>query len=198
MKKTLLLLSILAVLSLTAHAQISLFLRGGVSFPTFNFTNLKDKSVTSSSRVGFQAAAGALLSFPGSPLELEPAIQFAMRGTKMKTDLVTMHTYINYLDVPLMLNLAFTLGQTGVFVGAGPQFSYALNGATKYGNESVTLDVSKDLKNVFDISARVHGGLRLFGHQISLFYERGFLNILPSDTFKTYNSGWGVLYAYII
>lgn len=176
-----------------AQNAISPFIRGGVSFPWYS---LDSKLFTTSSIVGFQAGAGAIID--AHIIEFEPSVQVAMRGTKLKNAIVTTSQSLLYVDVPLMVNLPLTIGQTGVFAGVGGMFSYAVAGWSSVGSsKSEKMNLSDELKNRIDLSVRAHGGVRIYGHQLSLFYERGFINLSPIKSYTIYNNGWGILYSYI-
>ena len=197
MKKYIILisLSVLSISCLQAQLLLSPFVRGGVTFPSFSLDN---RNFNTSSIVGFHGGVGTLVDVSSLSFELEPSLQLAMRGTKIKSDLGSQSLSLLYLDIPLMVNLPLTIGQTGVFAGIGGMVSYALMGWEATGSaKSRRISLSEKLGNRFDLSARVHGGLRIYGHQLSLFYERGFVNLSSTNAYAAYNNGWGILYGYI-
>jgi hypothetical protein len=195
MKKYTILTILFVVCIFCVKAQVTPFIRGGVSFPSFSLDN---RDLRANSIVGFHGGLGAIIDIPTLSFEFEPSVQLALRGAKIKNALSTQSLSLLYIDVPLMVNLPLTIGQTGVFAGVGGMFSYATAGWKSAGSaKSEKMNLAEDIANRFDFSARVHGGLRVYGHQLSLFYERGFINLSPSKEYTQYNSGWGILYAYI-
>ena len=178
-----------------AQNAISPFIRAGVSFPSFSLDN---RAYSANSIVGFHGGIGAIVDVPELSFEFEPGMQLAMRGAKLKSGSTTVSRSLLYIDIPMMINLPLTIGQTGIFAGVGGMFSCAVAGWKSTGSaKSVKMNLSEDLGNRFDLSGRVHGGLRIYGHQLSLFYERGFVNLSTDKAYAAYNSGWGILYGYI-
>ncbi len=178
-----------------AQNAISTFIRAGITFPSFSLDN---RAYSANSVVGFHGGIGAIVDVPELSFEFEPSMQLAMRGAKVKGAVNTQSSSLLYIDIPMMINLPLTIGQTGIFAGVGGMFSFAVAGWKSTGSaKSVKMNLSEDLGNRFDLSGRVHGGLRIYGHQLSLFYECGFINLSNSKDYAAYNSGWGILYAYI-
>ncbi len=191
----LVLLSLVAVLS--AQAQyFSPFVRVGVSFPSYSLSGVE--GVSSSMTTGFQGGMGFTSSVPAMPFEVEGAVQLSMRGAEfdMGGEKSKLEQSLLYIDVPAMLNLPLTIYNTGVFIGAGAVYAYALKGWQKLGDKKREDFDMNLLGSRSDVLFRAHGGVRIVGHELSLSWERGFMNVMTGDNVKMFNTGFCISYAY--
>lgn len=198
LKKGLLLGVVAVLMSFAAQAQlVSPFVRAGISFPSFS-TNVEGVTVTSTT--GFQGGVGAMVTLPILNLEFEPSIHIATRGATMESKLdggkVKISPSLLYVDIPVMINLPITIAKTGVFVGIGGAYGCALKGSTKVNDTKKDIDFSNDYSRT-DFFFRAHAGVRIFGNQLALSWERGLLNISEVKGVKMYNNGLCLSYAYI-
>ena len=199
LKKSLLLMVVAVLMAFAAQAQlVSPFIRAGLSFPSFS-TNVE--GVTLSSTTGFQGGVGAMVTLPILNLEFEPSLHIATRGATMENNAMdggkVKSTYsLLYVDIPVMINLPITIAKTGVFVGIGGAYGCALNGSTKVNDKKKDIDFPNDFSRT-DFFFRAHAGVRIFGNQLSLSWERGLLNISNVKELKLHNRGLCLSYAYI-
>lgn len=178
----------------SVRAQYSPFVRAGLSFPTIAASN---NNYQTSSTVGFYGGGGVLLEVAGFPLEAEPSAQVALRGGTLKNENVKVGLKFLCIDGSLMINLPLTLGQTGVFIGAGPAYSYTLLGWDTSQNSWKSLDLNKQLALRHDILARAQAGIRIKGHQLSAMFEMSFINFSKAEDTRLTHRGWGIAYGYI-
>ncbi len=117
-------------LCLSVFAQAQKFgLKAGLTLP-----NQKIGGVSQDMRVGYQAGAIVTLKLLG-PVELEGNLLLTSKGSQhtvsnLGTD-INLKTSLLYVDLPVKLNLTFDVAGTGIFIGAGPTFSYGLAGKIK-------------------------------------------------------------------
>ncbi|SEO06277.1 porin family protein [Mucilaginibacter sp. AW1-7] len=126
MKKYLLSAALLIAVSISAQAQFSLGVKGGVNFSKINTSAVGESSVT-----GYQAG---LFARVGSGLYLQPELYLASKGGKFDfqaTDGTTVTTEgkvkFTTLNVPLLLGKSFGAKNLNFRVMAGPVYSYALD-----------------------------------------------------------------------
>jgi len=131
MKKTILLLSIVAINYISFGQRIDIGIKGGV-----NFSNLEIPDIHTSNKTGYHLGAYSLFKF--GKLGLQPEFIFSQQGTKV--DLGDWDA--KYINIPVMLKL-YLVG--GFNLQAGPQFGF-LNKAELDGN-----NIKDDLKKA-DVS----------------------------------------------
>lgn len=125
MKKYLLSAALLIAVSISAQAQFSLGVKGGVNFSKINTSAVGESSVT-----GYQAG---LFGRIGSGLYLQPELYLASKGGKFdfQTNNATVTTQgkvrFTTLNVPLLLGKSFGAKDLNFRIMAGPVYSYALD-----------------------------------------------------------------------
>lgn len=122
MKKYLLSIAMLVVVSISAKAQFNLGIKGGVNFSKINTDNLKESTTT-----GYQAGLFARI---GSAVYLQPEVYVGSRGGKFSNDNNTVSGKVTFttLNVPLLLG-ARVVGtdKVNLRVMAGPIYSYNMS-----------------------------------------------------------------------
>lgn len=131
MKKTFLLLSIVAINYTSFGQRIDIGIKGGV-----NFSKLEIPDISTSGKTGYHFGAYTLLKF--GKLGIQPEFIFSQQGTKV--DLGDWDA--KYINIPVILKLYVAAGFN---LQAGPQFGF-LNQAELGGNS-----IKDDLKNA-DVS----------------------------------------------
>jgi len=126
MKKYLLSAALLIAVSISAKAQFSVGVKGGVNFSKISTDNLKESTLT-----GYQAGLFARI---GSGLYLQPELYLASKGGKFdfqttNNTTVTTEGKVRFttLNVPLLLGKSFGAKDLNFRIMAGPVYSYALN-----------------------------------------------------------------------
>lgn len=130
MKKYLLSALLLVAVSISAHAQFSLGVKGGVNFSRINTDNLKESTLT-----GYQAGLFARL---GSSLYLQPELYLSGTGGKFDsnsngTDYSGKVRFTN-LNVPLLVGKSFGGKDLNFRVMAGPIYTYQLDKNESFSN----------------------------------------------------------------
>jgi hypothetical protein len=125
MKKYLLSAALLIAVSISAKAQFSVGVKGGVNFSKISTDNLKESTLT-----GYQAGLFARI---GNSLYLQPELYLASKGGKFdfQTNNTTVTTEgrvrFTTLNVPLLLGKSFGAKDLNFRIMAGPIYSYALS-----------------------------------------------------------------------
>jgi len=123
MKKYLLSLALLIAVSISAKAQFSLGIKGGVNFSQINTDNFHESTLT-----GYQIGAFARL---GGAFYLQPEIYLASNGGKFDSnnDGTDYSGQVRFttLNVPLLLGRSFGTKDLNFRVMVGPVYSYALS-----------------------------------------------------------------------
>jgi hypothetical protein len=125
MKKYLLSIAVLIAISISAKAQISLGIKGGVNFSKISTDNVKQSTVT-----GYQAGVFARV---GSDFYLQPELYVSSSGGKFdfQSNNTTVSgngkvTFTN-LNVPLLVGHSFGTKDLNFRLMVGPVYSYALS-----------------------------------------------------------------------
>ncbi|HZX57316.1 MAG TPA: porin family protein [Mucilaginibacter sp.] len=123
MKKFFLSVAILIAIGISAKAQVSLGIKGGVNFSKIDADNFKSSSVT-----GYQAGLFARI---GGGFYVQPELYLNSTGGDFDSNLngtdYNAHVKFTNLTVPLLLGLRFGPKNLNLRVMAGPEYTYMLN-----------------------------------------------------------------------
>ncbi|EHQ27764.1 porin family protein [Mucilaginibacter paludis] len=187
MKKYLLSLAILTLITVAARAQFTLGLKGGVNISKINTDNLSESTIA-----GYQFGAWARL---GKSTYIQPEMYIGSKGGQFNFDSNgsnaggSAKVKFTTLDVPVLIGESFGVSHLNFRIMAGPVYSYILSkdesfssnlGSAyrdfgNYNNSTLGYQVGAgvDLGNI-SIDARYEGGLtRLnekYGQRASLFH----------------------------
>lgn len=121
MKKYLLSAAILLFIGVSARAQFSLGVKGGVNFSQIHSDNLRNSSVA-----GYQAG---LFARVGGPLYLQPELYVSGTGGHFQSNDGTYSGKVRFtnLNVPLLVGYRFGPKNLNFRVMAGPIYTYVMN-----------------------------------------------------------------------
>ncbi|MDR3696779.1 porin family protein [Mucilaginibacter sp.] len=121
MKKVLLTTALLIAVCISAEAQFSLGIKGGVNYSTINSDNLKSSGVA-----GYQAGVFARI---GSGLYLQPEVYLSSTGGHFQSNdnVYSGNVKFTNLNVPLLLGYKFGLSNLNFRVMAGPIYTSVLS-----------------------------------------------------------------------
>ncbi|OCX52734.1 hypothetical protein BEL04_12995 [Mucilaginibacter sp. PPCGB 2223] len=125
MKKYMLSIAAMLLLSIAAKAQFTLGLKGGMNISKINTDNVSESTVT-----GYQFGAFARI---GNGLYLQPEMYVGSKGGQFNFDSNGTNTggsakvRFTSLDVPLLLGKSFGAKSLNFRIMAGPIYSYILN-----------------------------------------------------------------------
>ena len=123
MKKYFLSLAILIAVSISAKAQFSLGIKGGVNFSQINTDNLHESTL-----VGYQAGLFARI---GGGLYLQPELYLGSSGGKFNSsnDGADYSSQVRFttLNAPLLIGKSFGSKDLNFRIMAGPVYSYNLS-----------------------------------------------------------------------
>jgi hypothetical protein len=173
-------------------------IKGGVNLAKMNHEGYSSASeFESKSKTSYNG--GLFINIPvGTNFRFQPEVVYSSQGGK-NTQVIQTPTGnitsnyemdLNYINVPLMLQLQST---TGVFLELGPQFGYLINAKNKSissgaGTSNSEMDI-KDQLNKLDIGASGGiGYLSRIGLGINARYNYGFTNVLDENN-ANYVSG---------
>jgi len=192
--KHLILIATFAFAGIILSAQNARF--GFTAGPAFSNLKVKFGGEDESGDTKTGITAGVLVNIPaGKSFSFQPELNFVQKGTKQKETYggVTEKYQIttNYLEVPLNLLFNNNSNAGTFFIGAGPSFSFALSGKTKYddGTDSYSEDLhfgndidNDDLKGL-DIGINALTGYRFSnGLLFSAGYNAGLNNLMPGGS----------------
>lgn len=145
MKKNILILTaFLLVMGFSATAQlngISIGLRGGVDFQTFNGKDMNDDALKLSMVPRFNL--GLTADIPVAPdFYFQPGLLFTTKGAKSKDTFLGMDMSaeynLSYIELPLSLLYKPMLGNGHFILGFGPYLAYGVGGKVKYEIDNVS------------------------------------------------------------
>ena len=121
MKKYLLITALLITVCISARAQFSLGIKGGVNYSTVSADNLNSSGVA-----GYEVGAFARL---GGGLYLQPELYLSSSGGKFNSNdnTVTGNVHFTNLNVPLLVGLKFGPKNLNFRVMAGPIYTSILS-----------------------------------------------------------------------
>jgi hypothetical protein len=176
MKKYVLSLALLIAVSISAKAQFSLGIKGGVNFSNINTDNLHQSTLT-----GYQAGVFARI---GGGLYLQPEVYLGSSGGKFDsnnngTD-YNAQVRFTTLNVPLLLGESFGTKSVNFRIMAGPVYSYFLNTDKNFSNNFEGAYTDFGHYNNSTLGYQVGAGVDVGAATVDLRYEGG-LSRLNSD-----------------
>lgn len=198
MKKSILLLAVVALFSLDIQAQSvqrsdaagGFGIRGGVNF--FNFGGEDASSNDYTNRAGFHAGVYTNL-FLGSRIALEPGAYFSVKGTQ-NDGVGDPRAILNYIDVPLLLRLYVT---DGLNIFGGPQASFLMSSKFEGDFFGSTFSYDTDAITKTDLGFVVGLGYNLpKGVNIQGSYDFGTSPVFKDSDAAIYNRGFKVSLGY--
>jgi hypothetical protein len=176
MKKYVLSLAILIAFSISAKAQFSLGIKGGVNLSNINTDNLNKSTLT-----GYQA--GVFARF-GSGLYLQPEVYLGSSGGKFSSDDNGTYNYgqvrFTTLNVPLLVGESFGTSSLNFRIMAGPVYSYLLNTDKSFSDNFNAAYNDFGHYNNSTLGYQVGAGVDVGAATVDLRYEGG-LSKLNSD-----------------
>ncbi|WP_073572340.1 porin family protein [Algoriphagus zhangzhouensis] len=190
MKRIVLSLSMLLLVTFAVNAQSSLGIRGGGSF--FNFGGEDARENDYINRAGFHA--GLYASFNGGgAVAVEPGVYYSVKGTQAD-NAINSRAILNYVDVPLLFRLK---AGDGFNVFAGPQLSFLAN--SKFEGDLGDSTFSFETENVrnTDVGIVVGLGYNLpHGLNIQGSYDYGMTTVFKDSDADIYNRGFKLSLGY--
>jgi hypothetical protein len=174
MKKYILSIAVLVAVSISAKAQFSLGIKGGVNYSTINTDNLRSSSVA-----GYQAGLFARI---GGGLYLQPEVYLSSTGGKFNSNDNQYSGDVKFtnLNVPVLLGLRFGPKNLNLRVMAGPIYTSVLST-----NENIS-DSFRSAYNDFGqykkstLGYQAGAGIDLGSITADLRYEGGLNDINPN------------------
>jgi len=172
MKKYLLSAAMLVALSISAKAQFSLGIKGGVNYSTIDADNVKSSSVA-----GYQAGAFARI---GGGIYLQPEVYLSSSGGKFTSNDNTFSAKVKFtnLNVPVLVGAKFGPKNLNFRVMAGPIYTSVLSNNFSNTVNSAVNDFGQYKKSTLGYQAGA--GVDLGPITADLRYEGG-LTDLNSD-----------------
>jgi hypothetical protein len=172
MKKYLLCLAMLVVVSITAKAQFSLGIKGGVNFSKINTDNL-----SSSTRTGYQAGLFARI---GGGLYVQPEMYLSGTGSNFHSDDNSVSGHVNFtnLNIPVLIGKRFGTGSANFRIMAGPIYTSVLSHSLSQSISDAYHDFGKYNNGTLGYQAGI--GVDILGLTTDLRYEGGLTKINPN------------------
>lgn len=159
MKKLILVLTLLCIVSLSFSQGISYGIKGGYNYSTVRANNQR----LIDGQDGFHA--GVFMNISAVLLQVQPEIMFSQKGYEVENgnDL-----RMNYIDMPLLLKVkVFPF----VTIDAGPQYSYLIN--TQETSDDIVVPAMPSFKKS-DLSAVIGTSVTVWKVGASVRYVHGF------------------------
>jgi hypothetical protein len=171
MKKYLLSVALLIAVSISAKAQFSLGIKGGVNYSTINSDNLRSSSVA-----GYQVGAFARI---GGGLYLQPEVYLSSSGGDFNSNDNSYSARIRFtnLNVPVLLGLRFGPQNLNLRVMAGPIYTSVLSHSESFSQNinSAVIDFGQYKNSTLGFQAGA--GVDLGAITADLRYEGGLSDI---------------------
>lgn len=178
MKRTILSIALLIALSISAKAQFSLGIKGGVNFSKINTDNIKESTTT-----GYQAG---IFMRAGGSVYLQPELYLSSTGGKFEfqnsNNTVTEEGKVKFtnFNVPVLLGTRFGAKNLNFRLMAGPVYTAILNKDESFSTYATNTyhDIGNYKKGTLGIQAG--GGVDLGAITADLRYEGGLTKINPN------------------
>jgi hypothetical protein len=184
MKKYLLSAALLIAVCISAKAQFSIGVKGGVNFSKINTDNFNE-----STRTGYQA--GLFARF-GNAFYVQPEVYLSSTGGNFVTTDNTFRAKVNFtnLSVPLLLGHSFGSKNLNFRLMVGPVYTYTLSKSESFSdNANAAINDFGHYKNS-TIGFQAGGGVDLGPITADIRYEGGLTKI--SDDFGQHQKLWAL------
>jgi hypothetical protein len=173
MKKYLLSVALLIAVCISAKAQFSVGIKGGVNFSQINTDNLNE-----STRTGYQVGAFARI---GNAWYLQPELYLSSTGGKFSTTDDNFRAQVNFtnLSVPLLLGHSFGSKDLNFRLMAGPVYTYALSKSESFSDNVNGAIADFGHYNNSTLGFQAGGGVDIGPITADLRYEGGLTKINP-------------------
>jgi hypothetical protein len=173
MKKYLLSVALLIAVCISAKAQLSVGIKGGVNFSQINTDNFNE-----STRTGYQVGAFARI---GNAWYLQPELYLSSTGGKFVTRDGDFSAKVNFtnLSVPLLLGHSFGTKDLNFRLMAGPVYTYALNKSESFSDNTNAAIADFGHYNNSTLGYQAGGGVDIGPITADLRYEGGLTKINP-------------------
>jgi hypothetical protein len=183
MKKYLLSAALLIAVSISAKAQLSLGVKGGVNFSKISTDNLKESTLT-----GYQAGFFGRI---GNSLYFQPELYLSGTGGKFESSdndqSYSGKVRFTNLNVPLLIGKSFGQKDLNFRIMAGPIYTYQLDKSENFGS-----NVSGAFQNFnkSNLGYQAGAGVDIGAITADLRYEGGLTKI--SDSFSKRQNLWAL------
>lgn len=183
MKKYLLSAALLVAVSISAKAQLSLGVKGGVNFSKISTDNIKESNLT-----GYQAG---LFARVGNSLYLQPELYLSGTGGKFESSDNNQNfsgkVRFTNLNVPLLVGKSFGEKDLNFRVMAGPVYTYQLDKSENIGSN---INGAIQSFNKSNIGFQAGAGVDIGAITADLRYEGGLTKV--SDSFAKRQNLWAL------
>ena len=211
MKKITLLLSAMAVMAASVHAQVNFAPELGLNLSNYSFKE-GSFSINSGMRAGLRVGGMTDIRLTDN-LYLQPGLLYVMNGFKWSFDFIgqpnTIKASVSTIEIPV--NLLYKAGKPGkgrLFVGGGPYIAYNIGGNIKSTVDGITTSEKMKIGNdstcllkPLDIGIGINIGYEFTENFYARLHSQyGFTNLLPisSQTNANINSyNFGLSFGYI-
>ncbi len=186
MKKYLLSIALLIAVSISAKAQFSLGIKGGVNFSKINTDNFKESTLT-----GYQAGVFARI---GNGLYVQPEVYLGSSGGKFNanSDGTDYSAKVRFttLNVPVLIGKSFGASTLNFRIMAGPVYSYNLSKSESLSNnfDNAFNDFGK--YNNSTLGFQAGAGIDVGPATVDLRYEGGLTKI--NDNYGQRQNLWAL------
>jgi hypothetical protein len=173
MKKYLLSVALLIAVCISAKAQFTVGIKGGVNFSKINADNFNE-----STRTGYQAGVFARI---GNAFYLQPEAYLSSTGGKFTTTDGSFHANVNFtnVSVPLLLGHSFGSKNLNFRLMAGPIYTYALNKSESFSDNANAAVADFGHYNNSTLGFQAGGGVDIGPITADLRYEGGLTKVNP-------------------
>ena len=184
MKKYLLSAALMIAVCISANAQFSLGIKGGVNFSKINADNLNE-----SSKTGYQAGVFARI---GSAFYLQPEVYISSTGGNFSTTDGYYHASIDFtnLSVPLLVGHTFGSKSLNFRLMVGPVYTYAFDKNESFSGVANGAITDFGHYNNSTIGFQAGGGVDIGPITADIRYEGGLSAI--SNDFGQHQNLWAL------
>lgn len=190
--KKLVMIFLIALFSISGIAQSKFGIRGGLNMANVDIS-ASGVTIAPEARTTFFAGINFDIQI-NEKLSFSPGIQYTGRGYKLSSNGATSEAKLDYIDVPLLLNLRLPLSETTSILLSGggmPGFLLAATGESSYNGRSESQDI-KDGVETFHFGLTFGGGIEITSKNLiivpQIYYTIGLTNMDKNNPSSSSNS----------
>jgi len=189
MKKALFFIMVAAIGLMSAQAQISAGIKGGLTMANMNL----DEPENTSADFALGGHAAVFLKTGKGLFGFQPEVMFIQKGTRLNStnDAAYSQLTMNYIDVPLLARISIGINVVQVYLNIGPYGGYWIGGKTKdytydpvqakwiTDKDDYEFDDDHDIR--YDAGIVAGAGVRVLMLMFEVRYGHGFINVFDYD-----------------
>ncbi len=153
-------------------------IKGGMDFTSITHTEVGSISENMNTHTGFNAGVAFSFKLPVKGFTIQPEINYVSKGARIASDDNKLNIRMDYIEVPVNLQIGLDLILLRPFLMVSPYIGYAVN--KQWEPQSIQDVFHWDYLNRFEYGLGVGGGVDFWKFQLQVRYNWNFGQLIKS------------------